>query len=74
MFYFFRTWLREVYIANAPFTKSESTFICFSGFISLKISSGFAFLVSLSVPKYTVGFLCLCRAEIFVKLYGFCTK
>ena len=50
-----------------------------------KISSAFAFLISqgtisnilgaredmLSIPKYTVWFLCLCRVESFLRLYGF---
>ena len=54
----------------------------------LKISSDFAFLISqgtishilgaredmLSVPKYTVRFLRICRVESFLRLYGFCTE
>ena len=53
-----------------------------------KMSSDFAFLISqgtishilgarkdmLSVPKYIVRFLRLCRVESFLRLHGFCTE
>ena len=69
MLYFFRTWLNEAEIANVPSAKAARTFICFPElYLSLKISSDFAFLISqgtinyilrarediLSVPQYTV--------------------
>ena len=87
MLYFFRTRLNEACIANAFFAKSARTFICCPElyFFLKKISSDFAFLISqgtilearedmLSVPKYTVRFLCLCRVESFLRLYVFCTE
>ena len=57
-------------------------------FFFKKISSDFALLISqgmishilgtredmLSVPKYTVRFVRLCRVESFLRLYGFCTE
>ena len=90
MLYSFRTRLSKAYIANVPFTKSARTFVCCTKFFifSLKISRDFAFLISqgsishilgpkedrLSVPKYIVRFLCLCRVKWFLRLYIFCLK
>ena len=66
MLYFNGTRLNEAYFAYVSFAKSAKTFICYAEFFSLKIPSDFGFLISqgtishmLSVPKYTVQFLCL---------------
>ena len=75
--YFFRTRLNEPCIANVLLQSLQ-------GYLSV-IQSFFAFLISqgtisnilgaredmLSIPKYTVWFLCLCRVESFLRLYGF---
>ena len=87
MLYLFRARLNEAYIANVSFAKSARTSVAQS-FIFKKMSSDFAFLISqgtishilgarkdmLSVPKYIVLFLRLCRVESFLRLQGFCTE
>ena len=84
--YFFRTRLNEPCIANVLLQSLQGYLSVIQSFIfTSKISSDFAFLISqgtisnilgaredmLSIPKYTVWFLCLCRVESFLRLYGF---
>ena len=89
MLYFFRTRLNEAYIANDLLESLQGHLSVVQSFIFFKkISSYFSFSISqgtisyilwaredmLSVPKYTVQFLCLCRVESFLRLYGFYRK
>ena len=72
MLYFFRTRLNEAEIANLPFAKDARTFICCPEFyLSLKISSHFAFSISQKSITYILGQSTLCGFVAFAELSRF---
>lgn len=72
MLYFVRTRLNEAYIVNVSFAKSTRTFICCPEFyLSLKISSHFAFSISQKSITYILGQSTLCGFVAFAELSRF---